>query len=115
MRTQVHFRGILREPQPLPGGSRTVRLFLTLATLLCFGIGGAYVFAVNERAVYGYDIRNLETEIVSLKKANTDLRLQEAEGRSLLRVEVGSANLRMEKAEPSDQLMIKKSGSVAYR
>lgn len=82
---------------------------------LFFVTGGVYIFAVNERAVYGYDIRVLEKELVVLKKENAELRLREAEGRSLNRVETGSTNLRMEKAVPVGELIVKKAPSVAYR
>lgn len=87
---------------------------MILAVAFFFGISGMYVFAVNERAVYGYDIRALEKELVVLKKENAQLRLREAEGRSLLKVEAGSATLRMEKADSAEQLTVEKDGPVAY-
>ncbi len=80
-----------------------------------FITGGVYIFAVNERAVYGYDIRKIEKELQSLKKENAELRLREAAGRSLNQVEFGSANLRMEKAVPIGEVTVKKAPSVAYR
>jgi hypothetical protein len=82
---------------------------------LFFVAGGVYIFAVNERAVYGYDIRTVEKELGVLKKENAELRLKEAEGRSLSKVEMGSTDLRMEKAVPQGELVIGKSGPVAYR
>lgn len=80
-----------------------------------FATGGMYIFSVNERAVYGYDIRGIEKELAKLKKENAQLRLQEAEGRSLTRVEAGSNMLRMEKAIPQEELVIGRSGPVAFR
>lgn len=88
---------------------------LLVGAALFFVLGGMYIFAVNERAVYGYDIRTLEKEIAQLKKDNAELRLHEAEGRSLTRVETGSATLRMEVASPSRELTVTGPGSVAYR
>lgn len=88
---------------------------LLFVMAIVFVLGGMYIFAVNERAVYGYDIRTLEKEIGILKKQNAELRLREAEGRSLMKVEAGSVNLRMEKAVPGLQLVIEQPGSVAYR
>ncbi len=88
---------------------------LVVVMAFFFVSGGIYIFAVNERAVYGYDIRTLEKELGTLKKQNAELRLREAEGRSLNRVEQGSENLRMEKAVPQGEIVIGKPGSVAYR
>lgn len=88
---------------------------LVVVALLFFVVGGVYIYLVNERAVYGYDMRTIEKELVALKKQNAELRLQEAEGRSLVRVEDGSTNLRMERAIPTTELVIETPGSVAYR
>ncbi len=88
---------------------------LLVVAAFFFVVGGMYVFAVNERAVYGYDIRTLEQELTVLKKENAALRLREAEGRSLTRVEAGSQNLRMERAEPTLQLTVERESPVAYR
>lgn len=110
-------RGVCRKPQSIGSWlvSGTSHMFLVLTVAFFFGVGGMYVFAVNERAVYGYDIRTLEKELTVLKKENAQLRLREAEGRSLLKVEAGSATLRMERADPIDQVTVEKSGPVAYR
>lgn len=89
-------------------------LFMVVVAFF-FVAGGMYIFAVNERAVYGYDIRGIEKELAKLKKENAQLRLQEAEGRSLTRVEAGSNMLRMEKAIPQEELVIGRSGPVALR
>lgn len=93
----------------------TSHLALLLIAAGCFALGGFYVFAVNERAVYGYDMRVLEQEITALEKENATLRLREAEGRSLARVEAGSATLRMERAEPDQELIIERGGPIALR
>ncbi len=60
---------------------------------------GLYVYAVNRSAVQGYAIRTLEKDLKELKKANAELRVREAEAKSLSRVEEGSSELRMEKAD----------------
>lgn len=93
----------------------TAHILLAFVALVFFGLGGMYIFAVNERAVYGYDMRTLEQELTTLKKDNARLRLDEARGKSLTTVESGSANLRMERADPGLELMIERPGSVAYR
>ena len=59
---------------------------------------GLYVYAVNRSAVQGYAIRTLEKDLKELKKANAELRVKEAEAKSLTRVEEGSTELRMEKS-----------------
>lgn len=75
---------------------------------------GLYVYAVNRSAVQGYAIRKLEKEVKELKKANAELRVREAEATSLTRVEAGSADLRMEKAE-NIPVLTTHSNAVAIR
>lgn len=75
---------------------------------------GLYVYSVNRNAVQGYAIRNLEKELKELKKANAELRVREAEVKSLSRVEAGSVDLRMEKAEITTVLNAR-TNAVALR
>lgn len=75
---------------------------------------GLYVYSVNRSAVQGYAIRTLEKELKELKKANAELRVREAEAKSLTRVEAGSADLRMEKAEITTVLNAR-TNAVALR
>ncbi|MFA9262268.1 MAG: hypothetical protein ACEQSB_02825 [Undibacterium sp.] len=75
---------------------------------------GLYVYSVNRSAVQGYAIRTLEKELKELKKTNAELRLREAEAKSLTRVEAGSVDLRMEKAEITTVLNAR-TNAVAFR
>lgn len=75
---------------------------------------GLYVYSVNRNAVQGYAIRTLEKNLKELKKTNAELRVREAEAKSLSRVEAGSLDLRMEKAEITTVLNAR-SNSVASR
>ncbi len=67
--------------------------------LVVFLTGGGYLFAVNQNAVRGYQIRTLEKEISSLKEKNTELKIAEADLRSLYRIESNGAGLEMEKLD----------------
>lgn len=78
------------------GAAHVAVVVLLALSLLSAGL---YVYAVNRSAVQGYAIRNLEKDLKELKKANAELKVQEAEAKSLSRVEAGSVDLRMEKAE----------------
>lgn len=77
--------------------SAHVAVVVILALLLVSA--GLYVYSVNRSSVQGYAMRTHENELKQLKKINVELRVREAEAKSLTRVEAGSADLRMEKAE----------------
>ena len=85
----------------LPGSAHNI--FITFFCLL-FVAGGAYIFSVNKSSVQGYEMRTLEREIAELKKKNVELKVKEAEARSLSRVEEGGATLRMERVTESQVL-----------
>lgn len=89
---------------------------VAIVVLLSFSLisAGLYVYTVNRSAVQGYAIRTLEKDLKELKKANTELRVREAEAMSLSRVEAGSFDLRMEKAETTT-LITTRSNTVAIR
>jgi len=76
---------------------------------------GLYVYAVNQRAVQGYAIRTIEKELKELKKVNAELRVREAEAKSLARVEEGSVGLGMEKAEATTIITAQNRQVVAVR
>lgn len=56
-----------------------------LFALFLSGVG--YVYALNRTAVGGYAVRDLETEIVELRKEQKRLEIEAAERRSLARIE----------------------------
>ncbi|MFZ1654245.1 MAG: hypothetical protein WBO92_04635 [Candidatus Moraniibacteriota bacterium] len=89
---------------------------VAIVVLLSFSLvsAGLYVYAVNRSAVQGYAIRTLEKDLKELKKANAELRVREAEAISLTRVEAGSLDLRMEKAETTT-VITTHSNTVAIR
>jgi hypothetical protein len=104
-----HYSGRLWEPYA--AGAHVAIVALLALSLLSAGL---YVYSVNRSAVQGYAIRTLEQELKTLKKANMELRIHEAEAQSLSRVEAGSFELRMEKAEASSIVNIQ-SNAVAFR
>lgn len=73
---------------------------LTLAILTAlFVSGGGYLYSVNRNAVQGYHLRSLEKEINTLKQENAELRIVEADLRSLHRIEGLGEELKMQKLE----------------
>ncbi len=80
--------------QELSGSAQS--LVVPLACLL-FLVGGVYLYSVNKSAVQNYQVLSLERTLQELKKENAELHVQATEAGSLLRVEEGSQNLRMEK------------------
>lgn len=62
-----------------------------------FAIGGCYLYYVNRSAVQGYHLRTLEKEISTLKQENAELKISEADLRSLYRIEASGEELHMQK------------------
>lgn len=88
-------------------------LLITMMTVL-FVSGGGYLYAVNQSAVQGYHMRTLEKEIDVLSQKNAELRITEADLRSLHRIEdASSQELQMQK--PDNIKYIEEHSSVALR
>lgn len=86
-----------------PGHSRELSgsahlLVLSVLTAL-FVSGGCYLYSVNQSAVQGYHMRTLEKEIGVLKQENAELRIAEADLRSLQRIETAEGEFQMQKLE----------------
>lgn len=54
-----------------------------------------YIFSINSAAIKGYNFKKAENELNNLNKANEDLKIKEAELRSLRNVEEASKKLNM--------------------
>lgn len=105
----------------LPGSAHL--LVLSVLTAL-FVSGGGYLYSVNQSAVQGYHMRTLEKEIGVLKQKNAELRIAEADLRSLQRIETAEGEFQMQKLEnvkyleerdTVSPLVLGQSGSVALR
>lgn len=105
----------------LPGSAHL--LVLSVLTAL-FVSGGGYLYSVNQSAVQGYHMRTLEKEIGVLKQENAELRIAEADLRSLQRIETAEGEFQMQKLEnvkyleerdSVSPLVLGQSGSVALR
>jgi cell division protein FtsL len=60
--------------------------------------GAIYLYSINSSAVKGNQMQKLEKEITNLKSQNEQLRIKEAELRSLYRIEEESRKLNMSAA-----------------
>lgn len=78
-------------------GSAHIVMLSTL--LVIFVVGGGYLYSVNRSAVQGYHMRTLEKEIDKLKQDNANLRISEADLRSLYRIETAEGDLHMQKVD----------------
>lgn len=76
-------------------------------------IAGFYIYCINSSATKGYQMRQVETEITDLEKENEQLRIKEAELKSLYRIEESSKSLNM--AEPAEISYIEEKGPVAMK
>lgn len=75
--------------------------------------GGIYLYSINSSAVKGYQVRQVEKEIQELKKENDNLKIKEAELKSLYRIEESSKNLNME--DLKNVSYIEQTGPVAMK
>lgn len=62
-----------------------------------FGVlaGLFYLYSINQSAVRGFQIKEVEKEIANVKKDNEKLRIKEAELKSLYHIEESTKNLNM--------------------
>lgn len=78
-----------------------------------FVSGGCYLYSVNRNAVQGYHMRTLEREINRLKDENAELKIAEADLRSLYRIEASGQELQMQKLDEVKYL--EERGPVALK
>ena len=84
-----------------------------LIVALLFVCGSIYLYSINSSAVKGYQVRQVEKEILELKKQNEDLRIREAELKSLYHVEESSKNMNM--GDLKNISYIEETGPVAMK
>jgi hypothetical protein len=76
-------------------------------------VGIFYIYSINNSATKGSNILNIEKEITQLKKESEELRIKEAELKSLYHIEEESKKLNM--AEVTNVGYIEKSGPMALK
>jgi hypothetical protein len=92
--------------------SRQNKLAVSIAGVVVV-LGACYLYTTNRVAVQGFAIRGAEKEIARLKQDNKQLRIQEAELKSLYRIEEAGKRLNM--FEPTEVIYIEESNSIALR
>jgi hypothetical protein len=96
------------------GGRERLPAFGFVAILFLFLVGGGYLYSVNQNAVQGFKMRQLENSIVSLKEDNTQLQINEADRRSLAQLEAAASETNMQKV--GEVTVIRdESGEVALK
>lgn len=91
----------------------SVSMIAISALSLAFAFGGYHLYSVNQSAVQGYHMRSIEKEIAVLRQENADLKIEEADLRSLNRIESAGEELRMQKAD--EERYLEARGPVAMR
>lgn len=81
------------------GLSGAVHIFMLGIMLVIFAAGGGYLYSINRSAVQGYRMRSLEKEIDKLKQENAELKITEADLKSLYRIELSEEALAMQKPD----------------
>lgn len=84
-----------------------------LIVALLIVCGAVYLYSINSSAVKGYQVRQVEKEIQDLKKQNEDLKIREAELKSLYHVEESSKNMNM--GDLKNISYIEETGPVAMK
>lgn len=74
---------------------------------------GIYLYFINTSATKGYEMRQIEKEITDLKKESEELRIREAELKSLYQIEESSKQLNM--AEALQVSFIEEKSPLAMR
>ena len=85
-------------------------VFIVLACAVFSGL--FYIYSVNQTAVKGIEIRNVEKDIAQQQKNNESLKIKEAELKSLYNIEEKSKEIEMVNAV--NVKYIEESPSVAY-
>lgn len=84
-----------------------------LVFIFFFLAGGIYLYSLNASAVQGYQIREVETEMGKLRKENEQLKIKEAELKSLYYIEESSRKSNM--GEFKEVSYVVERGPVAMR
>ncbi len=95
------------------GLAGSVHMPLLIVLLTAFVVGGGYLYSVNQSAVQGYYMRTLEKETDMLKQENAELKIAEADLRSLYRIEASGEVLQMQK--PDTIIYLEEHGPIALR
>lgn len=91
----------------------STHVFVLVVLLVAFIAGGGYLYSVNRSAVQGYHMRTLEKEIDRLRQDNAELRIAEADLRSLYRIETAEEELGMRKLDAI--IYLEEHGPIALR
>lgn len=89
-----------------------VTLNFLVAALVCL-LGVFYIFEVNNMATKGYEIKALENKMADLKKENENLKIQEAELKSMYSIEEKTRELNM--VAPKGVSYLNLPGDVAMK
>ena len=105
-------RSAAKDPKAELSGS--VRLVVVGILTVFFVSVGCYLYSVNKSAVQGYHLRTLENQIGKLKQENAELKIVEADRRSLYRIEDSGPELKMQKLD-TDVKYLEEHGPVALK
>jgi hypothetical protein len=106
---QVNKTKIKINPMEIAGFAKPrvlVFLFVVLAA-------GFYIYSINSSAVRGQQIKKIENSIDQLKKEQEDLKIREAEVKSLQYIEDSSKQINM--SETTQVSYIEKAGPLAMK
>lgn len=95
---------------------KSIKGFINSSVLiiaLLFVSAGIYLYSINNSAVKGYQVRQVEKDIQELKKENEDLKIKEAQLKSLYHIEESSKNMNM--GDLKNVSYIEETGPVAMK
>lgn len=80
------------------------RKIFVFSIILFVSLSGFYLFQINDLAVKGFEIRNLEEKIKELKQENKNLELKTAELQTLSNIEELKKELNLVKAGQAEYI-----------
>jgi len=101
-----------RTAKTKPAKTGRITWTFLLVSLIC-AAGVFYIFEVNNAAMQGYKIQNLEKQAQDLKDNNEKLKIKEAELRSMYNIEEKTKDLNM--TAPKDVSYLTLPGNVAMK
>jgi cell division protein FtsL len=106
------FRERKKSAKKEPARFGRLTLNFVLVVLIC-ALGVFYIFEVNNVATKGYDIKSLEKQVQELKDKNENLKIREAELKSMYNIEEKTKDLNM--TAPADISYLTLPGNVAMK
>ncbi len=100
----------INRKKKITSGSINLAFIVFIFTVVA---GVFYLYSTNSNAVQGYQIKKVEKDLFELRQVNEQLRIREADLKSLYHIEESTKNLNME--ETKSVSYVEETGPVAMK